>query len=275
MTSQASGGVLGAAAAARSHSGPQPRPAPAVAAVPDVSSPDHSPAVDPSGRTSQELGAEPGQENELEELAIMADRERIAFDLHDLVIQRLFAAGLVLKSTADIALDPQIASRLDHVIDEIDTTIVDIRATIFALGHRYKSTSGDLRSHILDLVGDAAGTLGHHPNVRFRGPIATDVPDVVAEHLLAVLREALSNVARHAHATRTIVDLSVATNVVLQVTDNGVGTAGSSPVSGLRNMARRAESLGGGTELTSPGGGGTRVKWWVPVRRSRTSGGAY
>jgi two-component system, NarL family, sensor histidine kinase DevS len=94
------------------------------------------------------------------------------------------------------------------------------------------------------------------------------VPDVVAEHLLAVLREALSNVARHAHATKTTIYLSAAGNLVLQVTDNGVGTAGSSPSSGPRNMASRAESLGGGTELTSLGGGGTCVKWWVPVRRS-------
>jgi two-component system, NarL family, sensor histidine kinase DevS len=203
----------------------------------------------------------------------MADRERIAFDLHDLVIQRLFAAGLALKSTANITVDQQIARRLNRVIDELDGTIVDIRTTIFALGHRYKSPSSDLCGQILDLVRDAR-TLGHDPEIRFYGPIATAVPDVVAEHLLAVLREVLSNVARHAHATKTTIYLNVSGNLVLQVTDNGVGTAGSSPSSGLRNMASRAESLGGGTELTSPSGGGTCVKWWVPVGRSEQAGGA-
>jgi signal transduction histidine kinase len=97
--------------------------------------------------------------------------------------------------------------------------------------------------------------------MRFWGPIATAVPDVVAEHLLAVLREALSNVARHTHATKTTIYLNVSVNLVLRVTDNGVGTAGSSPRSGLSNMVSRAESLGGGTELSSPGGGGTCVRW--------------
>ena len=158
----------------------------------------------PSGPGSESLA---GQEDERRELAIMADRERIASDLHDLVIQRLFAAGLALQSTAKITVDPQIARRLDHVIDELDAAIVDIRSSIFALGHRCKSTSGDLRGQILDLVADAARTLGHDPSMRFYGPVATAVPDVVADHLIAVLREALSNVARHAHATKTTINL--------------------------------------------------------------------
>lgn len=203
----------------------------------------------------------------------MEDRQRIALDLHDLVVQRLFAAGLALKSTADLAADPEIARRIDHVIDELDGTIVDIRTTIFALGQRYRSAAGDLRSQILDLVRDAARTLGHHPRVRFYGPVATAVPDAVAEHLLAVLREALSNVARHAHATETTVCLSVAGTLELEVTDNGVGAAGSAPNSGLRNMASRADSLGGATEVSSPGSGGTRVKWWVPAQEIRAGTG--
>lgn len=218
--------------------------------------------------TSRESGRALGGENERRELAIMADRERIAFDLHDLVIQRLFAAGLALQSTANLTVDPRIVGRLDHVIDELDGTIVDIRTTIFALGHLYKGASGDLRDQVLDLVGEAARTLGHDPTMRFYGPIASSVPDTVAEHLVAVLREALSNVARHAHASKTTVHLNVSGHLVLHVTDNGVGIGASSPSNGLRNMASRAESLGGGTEVTRPSGGGTCVKWWVPVRSS-------
>lgn len=277
MTSRESGGALGGMPAAGNQTRLQPRPAPpAIAPLPDLSRSDQLTTGDPSGGSPPGPGsaARAGQEGERRESAIMADRERIAFDLHDLVIQRLFAAGLALKSTANSTADPQIARRLNHVIDELDGTIVEIRTTIFGLGHRYKSDSGDLRGQILDLVGDAARTLGHDPRMRFYGPIATAVPDVVAEHLLAVLREALSNVARHAHATKTTIYLNVSGDLVLQVTDNGVGTAGSSPSSGLRNMASRAESLGGGTELTSPGGGGTSVKWWVPVRGSEPAVGS-
>jgi two-component system sensor histidine kinase DevS len=133
-----------------------------------------------------------GPEDEGWELALMADRERIAFDLHDVVIQRVFAAGLALKSIANITVDPQLARRLNHVVDELDATIADMRSTIFALGHRYKRSSGDLRGQILDLVREAAGTLEHDPRTRFYGPIATGVPDDVAEHLVAVLSEALS-----------------------------------------------------------------------------------
>jgi signal transduction histidine kinase len=142
MISRESGGVLGGMPAAGNQKRLQPRPAPPViATLPDLSCSDHSPALDPSPGTPPGTGsaARAGQENERRELAIMADRERIALDLHDLVIQRLFAAGLALQSTANITVDPQIARRLDHVIDELDGTIVDIRTTIFALGHRYKS----------------------------------------------------------------------------------------------------------------------------------------
>jgi len=271
MTSRESMGALGGLPAVGNHKRLRPRPAPPlIATLPDPSCSDRLTNGDlsrgrPSGPGSESLA---GQEDERRELAIMADRERIASDLHDLVIQRLFAAGLALQSTAKITVDPQIARRLDHVIDELDAAIVDIRSSIFALGHRCKSTSGDLRGQILDLVADAARTLGHDPSMRFYGPVATAVPDVVADHLIAVLREALSNVARHAHATKTTINLHVSGYLLLQVTDNGVGTAGSSPSNGLRNMASRAESLGGGSELTSPGGAGSCVKWWVPVRRS-------
>jgi signal transduction histidine kinase len=203
-----------------------------------------------------------------EELAILADRERIAFDLHDLVIQRIFAAGLALQSTAAAAEDPQVTRRLEDVVTELDATISDIRTTIFALEHHRDrgSTRGDLRSRVIDLSGQAATALGHDPSVRFAGPIDAAVPEVIVEQLLAVLREVLSNVRHHAHATATAIDLSVAANLLLQVTDNGVGTSGAGRTSELRNLRRRAESLGGGAELTSQAGAGTCVKWWVPCR---------
>jgi len=211
------------------------------------------------------------------ELAILVDRERIALELHDLVIRRIFVAGLALQSTAAVAEDPRITRRLEDVVAELDATISDIRTTIFALErHRDRgSTRGDLRSRVIGLASQVAPILGHDPSVRFAGPIDAAVPEVIAEQLLAVLREVLSNVTRHAHASATTIDLSVAANLVLQVTDNGVDTSGAGRTSGLGNLRRRAEFLGGEAELTSRAGAGTCVKWWVPCTRPFPGGACF
>lgn len=196
----------------------------------------------------------------------MVDRERIAIDLHDVVVRQLFTAGLALQGIIGLVEDPLVVRRLGGVVDQLDSAIVDIRTTIFALEHRRTTTPRGLRARVLDLVADAADSLGHDPTLRFGGPVDTAAPEVVAEHLLAVLREALANVALHAHATATTIDLSVTSNIMLRVADNGTGTAGPPPdTRGLRNMRERAEALGGGVELTSRAGAGFFVRWWAPV----------
>ena len=192
----------------------------------------------------------------------MVDRERIAMDLHNLVVRRLFATGLALQGVMGLVEDPLVVRRLGGVVDELDAAIVDIRTTIFALERRRTTTPRGLRARVLDLVADVGDSLGYDPTQHFCGPVDTAVPEVVAEHLLAVLREALANVARHAHATATTIDLSVTSNIMLRVADNGTGTAGPPPdTRGLRNMRERAEALGGGVELTSRAGAGFFVRW--------------
>ena len=196
----------------------------------------------------------------------MVDRERIAIDLHDLVVRRLFAAGLALQCTMGLVKDPLVVRRLGGVVDDLDSAIRDIRTTMFALGHRRASTVRSLRARVVDLVADTADSLGHDPTLRFGGPVGTAVPEVVAEHLLAVLREALSNVARHAYATATTIDLTVTSNILLRVADNGVGRAGPPPdTRGLRDMRQRAEAISGGVDLTTREGSGFCVQWWAPV----------
>jgi two-component system sensor histidine kinase DevS len=177
---------------------------------------------------------------EHEQLQVASDRERIGRDLHDLVIQRIFAAGLALQGAAILIKPPEAARRISAAIDELDTVIRDIRTTIFALGHQHASSSSSLRGRILEVVSEAAGGLRHNPTVRLDGPVDTAVSDEVGDHLLAVLREALSNVARHAHATSTSIVVRVDGNVALRVTDNGTGMVDVTRASGLRNMRQRA-----------------------------------
>ena len=202
------------------------------------------------------------------ELDVVTDRERIARDLHDTVIQRLFATGLVLQGAARAATatSPELADRIQEAVDDLDETIRQIRSTIFALGVHQAGSS--LRAEVLEVVGEYTQTLGFEPRVRLDGPIDAAVPDDVAEHVLSVLREALSNVARHAQARRVDVLLDVGDDVVLRVTDDGNGPGGDgSGGFGLRNMQSRAETLGGGMLLEPAMGGGSRLEWRVPLSR--------
>ncbi len=203
-------------------------------------------------------------QHEHEQLAVMADRERIARDLHDLVIQRLFAGAMKLQGTMSI-VSGQAAERIAAVVGDLDTTIKEIRTAVFALEHR-PGDDASLRASVLDLVAEMAEALGHEPLVSFDGPLDASVDEDVASHLLAVLREALSNVARHAHASSTRVELAAnGTELVLQVTDNGVGLGASTRTSGLANIRRRAESLGGTARALSRPAGGTLLEWRVPL----------
>jgi signal transduction histidine kinase len=201
------------------------------------------------------------------ELDVVTDRERIARDLHDTVIQRLFATGLLLQGAGRMApaASAELADRIQEAVDDLDETIRQIRSTIFALGVHQAGAS--LRAEVLEVVGEASQTLGFDPHIRLDGPIDAVVPDDVAEHVLSVLREALSNVARHAKASRVDVVLDVADEVVLRVTDNGVGPAGEQGAGGfgLRNMRSRAESMGGRLAMEPAMGGGTRLEWRVPI----------
>jgi len=196
-------------------------------------------------------------------LAVADDRERIARDLHDTVIQRLFAAGLTLQATAN-RVDPDLRDRLQTVIDDLDGTIRDVRTAVFSLQATRPSERG-LRGVLLDVTSEARTTLGFEPRVQFDGPVEL-IDEHIVEHLVPVLREALSNVAKHAKATEVRVSLRVADTVELTIADNGVGMPEAVfGGNGLPNLGARAEAIGGSLEHEVPDGGGSIVRWTVPV----------
>ena len=202
-----------------------------------------------------------------EELALVGDRERIARDLHDTVIQRLFAVGLALQGVLAREHNPEIANRVEAAIDEIDGTIRDVRTAVFALHARRAATAGP-RDDVLATTREAARALGFDPQVQFEGLIDATMPAAVHDQLLPTLREALSNITKHAHATSASVMLVVDDDSVrLRVTDNGVGL-GDQPSGGrgLGNMVERAEELGGTCTVTPGRPRGTVVEWSVPLR---------
>jgi signal transduction histidine kinase len=197
-------------------------------------------------------------------LALLADRDRIARDLHDLVIQRLFATGLQLQGASRLAVRPEVRQRISDAVTELDATIRDIRASIFELHHRPGESS--LRADVHDLVRGYAGVLGFTPAVQISGPIDTAVTAEAELQLLAVLREGLSNVARHAHATSVVVEIRVsARDVTALVRDDGVGVGVAARESGLANMRARAEALGGVVRLGDARPRGTVLEWSVPL----------
>lgn len=198
-----------------------------------------------------------------EQLAVLQDRDRIGRDLHDLVIQRLFAVGLGLQTSANFSEQPELTKRLGVAIDDLDQTIADIRRTIFALGTA--DDAADIQAEVARVVDRAAAALGFRPSLRFSGPVRTLVGRDVAPEVIAVLGEALSNAARHAGASKVDVLLSARREIVLEVNDNGVGIPDEVAESGLRNMRTRAERLGGRCTVTAAPTGGTKVCWTVPL----------
>jgi signal transduction histidine kinase len=198
-------------------------------------------------------------------LAVFEDRDRIGRDLHDLVIQRLFAIGLTLENASRLAERPEVTTRLSTAVDDIDATIKDIRRTIFELSAPPESR--DLRAQLGDALEVVAPALGFLPHLTTVGPVDAAVGDEVRGHLLAVLREALANAARHAAATAVEVVVAVGDEVVLTVRDDGVGYRPGERRSGVRNMAERAEALGGTFSVGTRGDGGTELVWRVPTRR--------
>ncbi|MDQ1599274.1 MAG: hypothetical protein QOD68_748 [Actinomycetota bacterium] len=198
-------------------------------------------------------------------LAVFEDRDRIGRDLHDLVIQRLFAIGLTLENASRLAERPEVSARLSTAVDDIDATIKDIRRTIFELSAPPESR--DLRAQLGDALEVVAPALGFLPHLTTVGPVDAAVGDDVRGHLLAVLREALANAARHAQASAVEVDLAVGDEVVLTVRDDGVGYQPGERRSGVRNMTERAQALGGTCSVGTRAAGGTEVVWRVPARR--------
>ncbi|GEC02695.1 histidine kinase [Streptomyces spinoverrucosus] len=204
-----------------------------------------------------------------EQIALLQDRDRIARDLHDLAIQRLFATGMTLQSAGRFIEHPEASERVVRAVDDLDETIKIIRSTIFGLRARETAVGQGLRAKVVRAVGEVAPVLGFAPSLRMEGLLETQVPKQTAEHVLAVLSEALTNIARHAHANRADVVLSTdGEHLTLTVADNGVGIPPDGRRSGLRNMADRAEQLGGALEVTSPSEGGARVVWRVPLREA-------
>lgn len=203
------------------------------------------------------------------ELALLEDRERIARDLHDTVIQRLFATGLSLQGTSRLMRsDPESAvKRIDSAVDDLDLTVRHIRSAIFGLEATRPQARSSVRAKLLDLVAEAEPSLGFDPRVLFEGPVDSTVDGPVAADVLAVARESLSNVARHARASEAQITLTVDDHdVQLTIVDDGVGVSDDRGPSGLglRNMAKRAADWGGMMELQPVDGGGTRLVWQVP-----------
>jgi signal transduction histidine kinase len=199
-------------------------------------------------------------------LAVFEDRDRIARDLHDLVIQRLYATGMSLEGVSARLGDSDNGRRISSAVDALDETIKEIRAAIFSLHSRPGGDQDSLRAKILEVIDDAAVALGFAPALRMTGSVG-DIPGDVAEHMLGALREALSNAARHAKASKVDVTIEAGPgDLTLLVRDDGIGIKGTGRRSGLANLADRAALLGG-TMRAGPGsGGGTELEWRVPLQ---------
>jgi signal transduction histidine kinase len=225
-----------------------------------------------------------------EQMAVFEDRDRIARDLHDLVIQRLYATGMSLQGATALITSPDVAERVSQAVDGLDDTIREIRSTIFALQAHPEDQQVSLRARILFITQEMAGALGFTPSLRLDGILDTAVPERVAEPMLTALREALSNVARHAKASRVEVIVEVDHDLALTVRDNGVGITRGGRRSGLRNLEQRAADLGGSITVrpgpagrgdgAMPGGPdgpgrGTELVWRVPLhQRAQPAGNA-
>ena len=197
-------------------------------------------------------------------MVLLEDRDRIARDLHDHVIQRLFAAGLAVQSVASGLGGDRRGERLAQVVVDIDATIRQIRTSIFELRGSLGPETGTLRTQLVDVAGELTETLGFAPRLRFTGPLDAVVPEPVVEDLLAVVREALTNVARHAQASQVDIEVAATSDQVsVDVIDNGIGLGGADRRSGLANLRERAERHGG--QLTTPDHEGTHLRWTIPL----------
>jgi signal transduction histidine kinase len=201
----------------------------------------------------------------VERLAIFTDRDRIARDLHDLVIQRLYATGMSLQGAMPLLTRPEAATRVSSAVDALDETIREIRSAIFSLQSRGDAEHHGLRAQVLEVVDEMTAALGFAPSMRLVGPLDEAVPPDAGEQMLSALREALSNAARHAGASRVDVTVEVGDELILRVRDDGTGMGQTTRRSGLANMAERAADLGGKLVIGRGEGAGTQLDWRVPV----------
>lgn len=202
---------------------------------------------------------------DLEQLQAASESERIGRDLHDTVIQRLFALGMGLQSIQRLAAGP-VAEHIDRVVDGLDEVIRDIRATIFHLERSAMADAG-VRSAVIEVAAAAAAQLGFHPRTGFQGPVDSATTDELRSQVVAVLTEALSNVARHAKSSSVEVVVAAEDGMlVLSVADNGIGPPkGRTAGNGLRNIADRARALSGSVSITARNPSGTLLEWRVPL----------
>ena len=193
------------------------------------------------------------------------DRARIARDLHDHVIQRLFGAGLSLQAVS-ATVDAEASAAIETQVDAVDAAIKDIRTVIFALGSGERGQSRQPRDRMLNVVSELSAGMPVSPRITFTGPLDSLVSAPLADELTAVLRECLTNVVKHAGARTVEIDAGIDAGVVtLMVQDDGVGIPRSAHLSGLANVTERAQLLGGTCTISAGAGGGTRVEWSVPA----------
>jgi signal transduction histidine kinase len=212
-------------------------------------------------------------------IALLADRDRIARDLHDLVIQRMFATGMSLQGVMPLMSDPGAADRVRRAVDELDDTIRAIRSAIYTLQTRDGPELPGVRARIVTVAEEVTAALGFAPSLRIDGLLDSQVPGEIAEDMLAALREALSNAAKHSGASLVDVTFEVGRDLVVVVLDNGAGISGAGSDSagigsagrwsGLANLTERAAELGGSLSVTTADGGGTRLEWRVPLPGGR------
>jgi len=204
---------------------------------------------------------------EAELLTVFQDRDRIARDLHDLAIQRLFATGMMLDGVSRLITDPEVAERVERAVDDLDETIKVIRNTIFSLKVRDRDGGTGLRGRLAHEMEQASPVLGFDPRLRLDGLLDTLVPESIAQNAVAVVREALSNVGRHARASRVEVTAEVvADRLRLRIADDGIGVP-EEPIrrSGLANMRERARAMRGDFAVERGPDGGTTLVWCVPL----------
>jgi signal transduction histidine kinase len=213
-----------------------------------------------------------GHRRDAERFAVFEDRDRIARDLHDLVIQRLYATGMSLESLSARMGESDNRQRVSSAVDDLDETIKEIRNAIFTLHSRPAADQAGLRARILEVADQAVGVLGFAPALRMSGRLDERVPADTAEHLLGALREALSNAGRHANASKVEVTVEAGQELILLVRDNGTGMKQPGHRSGLANLAERAGLLGGTMRTRPADGGGTELEWRVPLQPPAPAG---
>ena len=200
-----------------------------------------------------------------EQVTVLHDRERIARDLHDLVVQRLYATGMSLQGAMPLIGRPEAADRVSAAVDALDDTIGDIRSAIFALRERPNIGQATAAEQILQVMDEMTGPLGFAPSLSLAGDLGVRIPEDIAAQMLGALRESLSNAARHARARRIDVSVEAGGDLILIVRDDGIGMGNVTRRSGLANLAERAQELGGALTIGPAAGGGTELRWQVPL----------